>query len=171
MKKEEGKIPQEGKKEEAKIPETTPEGPFPVKLNKDDKDPAPKKATRCVNWAPVTKQGIADFLHQCAGYTSIYDPPVVIVAPTSSTFSKEVVIEWQPVRKEDLNFFGTCWKDPNTMNLEELVDYAGSLTFPNKLAGQGVRDHVIASIEYIQHLQSQWGVTELADFNYWLYQG
>ena len=159
----------EEKEETQQIPETTPEENPGVKLNKADDKPL-VKASRCVVWSPITKQGIAEFLHLCNGYTSILDFPGACGEATPSPISKEV-IQWQPVSKEDLNFFETCWKDPHTMDLKALIDFAHSLSFPHKLAGKGVQTYLIYTIEYIQYLKESWGVTEIEDVEYWLSQG
>ena len=131
------------------------------------------KAQQHVNWAPITKQGLEDFLRLCRGYTSIVVPPVVTipklpVAITQLSVSKDKIIEWHPLRKEAMDdFMGTFRREaPQDMTLEELIEYANGTTSKN--AFDGVPDEVMATIQYIWYLKETWDLTDPIDVEYWL---
>ena len=144
-----------------------------VKVLEVPEDTPEDKAQHHVSWAPITKQGLEDFLRLCRGYTSIVVPPVVATTKLPMTItkppvSKDKIIEWHPVRREAMDdFMGTFRREaPQDMTLEELIEYANGSTSKN--AFDGVPDEVMATIQYIWYLKETWGLTGPIDVEYWL---
>jgi hypothetical protein len=59
-------------------------------------------------------------------------------------------------------------ENPNVegMDLATLVDYAVLLAPPN--LPETIPKHIADSIWYIKELADEWGVHDIADFDYWL---
>jgi hypothetical protein len=79
-------------------------------------------------------------------------------------------VRWGPITKEGLSTFMAHFgeENPNVegMDLATLVDYAVLLAPPN--LPETIPKHIADSIWYIKELADEWGVHDIADFDYWL---
>ena len=144
-----------------------------VKASTIPEDTPEDKAQQHVSWAPITKQGLQDFLHLCRGYISLVVPKSMAstklpVAVTKPPVSKERIIEWHPVRKDAIDdFMGAFRREaPQDMTLEELIEFANGSTSMD--AFEGVQDEVMATIEYIWYLNETWNEKDPINVEYWL---